>query len=407
MYPSAAKLVGWYRPCQFGSLALGAIACAGMAIGGYFNPEQFFRAYLAAYLFVLGLSLGSMAVLMIYHTTGGAWGFLIRRFLEAGVRTLPLVALGFVPIACGISYLYPWAMPGAAEKSELIAGQSIYLNEPFFYGRAVGYFTLWLLLGLGLSRWSIRQDRTQNPSIANWLDGISGIGLLIFGVSLHFAAVDWVMTLQPMFHSTIFGPIVVVGQILSAYALAVIALCLLGARSPIVEVIAPKSMNDLGNLLLSFTVVWGYLCWFQYLLGWIANLPYDAVWYVPRLHDGWQWLALTLILFHFALPVLVLLWRAAKRSRVVLGSTAALLLLMQLVFDYYQVIPPFHAYGLREHWMDFVAPIALGGIWLAFYLWRLAPYPVLPEYDFNESSAVHLRKSDEEEEAWEGVFSHG
>ncbi len=170
---------------------------------------------------------------------------------------------------------------------------------------------------------------------------------------------------------------------------------------------SPSVMTDLGNLLLSFTVVWSYMCWFQYLLSWIANLPYDAVWFVPRLRDGWQWMALVLVVFGFALPTVLLLWRGAKQNRHMLGSVAGLLLVMQLVFSYYQVVPAFHAYGLAGHWMSLVAPVAWGGLWLAFYLWRLGSAPVLPEYDYNETTAAHLRHSDEQEAAWEGVFSHG
>ncbi len=217
MVPAARQMAKAYRKYLAGSLVVGLIASAVLAFGAVADPAQFYRAYLAAYAFYFGLTMGSMALLMIYHTVGGAWGFLIRRFLEAAVRTFPLTVLGFLPIAVGIGYLYPWAAPQTPQRSELLAGQSVYMNETFFYGRAIGYFVLWGLLAWGLGRWSRQQDRSRQPNMANWLDGLSGVGLLLFGVSMHFAAVDWLLALQPSFHSTIFGPLVVSGQILSAH----------------------------------------------------------------------------------------------------------------------------------------------------------------------------------------------
>jgi hypothetical protein len=407
VYPIAASLVPWFRRCRVVALAVGVVASLVLAVGGLFDPAQFFRAYLAAYVFCLGLSLGSLAILMIYHTTGGAWGFLIRRFLEAAVQTLPLMAVGFVPIALGVRHLYPWAQPEEVASDPIVAGQSIYMNVPFFMARAVLYFALWLLWAANLIRLSRKQDRTRDPSVAYWLDGWSGVGLLVYGVTLHFAAVDWLMAIQPPFHSTIFGPLVLSGQLLSALALAVLVLCLLGGRTPLADFIRPKVLNDLGNLLFSFVVVWAYINWFQYMLSWIANLPYDAVWYVPRFESGWQWLALLLLSLNFAVPVLVLLWRAAKRSRLVLGSVAALVLVTQAAFSIYQAVPPFDAYGIAAHWMNLVAPFALGGLWLAYFQWRLGGMPVLAEYDYNENSAAHLRTIDDHEAAWAEIFSHG
>jgi len=407
MYPRPPEIVPSYRRVLGWSLAIGAVASLLLVVGAMLDPAQFFRAYLAAYLFCLGLSLGSLAVLMIYHTTGGAWGFLVRRFLEAGVRTLPLVAVGFVPIALGIHYLYPWAQPAAVEASRVLPGQSIYLNEPFFFGRAIGYFVIWIAWGFVLTRWSRRQDREHDRWMSWWLDGFSGMGLLVYGVTIHFAAVDWFLTLQPVFHSTAFGPIVASGQLVSALALATILLCLLADRPPLADLVGPKTLNDVGNLLLAFTIVWAYISWFQYLLGWIANLPYDAVWYVPRLSHGWEWIALLLVVFHFAVPVLLLLWRATKRNRHLLGGVAALLLAMQAVFAVYQVIPAFQAFGIAQHWMVPVALVALTGLWLTYYLWQLGSWPILPEFDYNETEAARLRASDAHEAAWEEVFSHG
>jgi hypothetical protein len=388
------------------ALGFGVLATAGLAVGAWFDLVQFLRTYLAVWLFFFGLTMGSMVVVMIYHTTGGAWGFLIRRPLEAAIGTFPLVAIGFLPIALGAAWLYPWAAPDASSNS-LLRGQSVYMNPWFFYGRAIGYFVLWGLLAGGLLLVSRRQDRLQKSGTANTLDGLSGVGLLLYGVSIHFAAVDWVMALQPIFHSTIFGPVIVSGQLVSAHALAIIALCGTCGRPPVAKLVSGKTLNDLGNLLLSFVIVWTYLGWFQYLLSWIANLPYDAVWYAPRLRNGWQWIALTLVVAHFVLPVLLLLFRAVKQRPLYLGAVAGVILASQLLFDVLQVVPPFHVGGWDNYWMFLFAVPAIGGLWLANYLLCLASRSVLPHYDYNETKVVHMRVSDERENAWDEVFSHG
>jgi len=376
-------------------LLVGVVSLAALIAGGIFDPPQFFRAYLSAHLFFFGIGMGSMLLVMIYHITGGAWGFLIRRILEAGMATLPLLALGFVPIALGVGYLYPWAQPNAAASSELIRFQQPYMNPPSFAARAAGYFTVWLAIAYLLSAGSRAQDRTGNRWLAWRLDGLSGLGLVVYGITIHFAALDWLMSLDPAFHSTIFAPLMASGHLLSGLALALI-------------VLAAFRRRDLGNLLLSFVIVWTYMCWFQYMLIWIANLPVDVVWYAPRLVGGWKWVALMLLILHFVVPLLLLLQRAVKQNLRALAGVAALLLVMQWVFMVFQVEPAFPtANRLVDHWMDFVAPLALGGIWFGFFLRQLRQHPLLPTHDLNELSAVRLRHTDEEEAALEEALSHG
>jgi hypothetical protein len=388
------------------SLVLGILAAVALGVGGYFDPSQFFRAYLSAYLFVFGIASGSLALLMIYCLTGGAWGFLIRRFLEHAVGTLPLLAVAFLPIAFGTKFLYPFAQDGAAAESELLRFQQSYLNIPYFQARAAGYFLLWMLLGFLLLAWSRRQYQSGDQRYARWCENLSGPGLVIYGVTIHFASIDWLLSLQPAFHSTIFGPIVAGGQILSAEALALVMLVLLRNRLLLAERLSPKALNDLGNLLLAFVIVWGYLCWAQYMLIWIANLPVDVVWYAPRLRHGWQWMALALVIVGFALPMILLLWRSAKQDVRTLGAIAGLLLIAQAVFSIFQVSPAFFGVGLRQHWMEWFAPFALGGLWFWVFLGRVSDHSLLPMHDPNEASALRLRRSDDHEAVWEEIFAH-
>jgi hypothetical protein len=387
------------------ALIAGVAAFVICLIGALFSPTQFFRAYLAAYVFYLGIGLGAMAILMLYHLTGGAWGFLIRRILEAATRTIPLMAVLFVPIACGVRYLYLWAQP---EGKELVREdlRRLYLSPTWFWIRAVVFFVVWIVLGFLLNAWSRRQDETGDLRYGRRLSRLGGPGLVAYGICITFASVDWVMSLQPSYRSTIFGPLFASGQLLTAQAFALFVLAWLLARPPLANLVSLEVLNDLGNLLFTFLIIWAYMAFFQYMLIWIANLPYDISWYLPRLRNGWQWVAWVLVVFHFAIPFGLLLMRDIKQNPAAMVKVAGLLLVMQLVYDYWQVLPAFPGTHLGEHWMDFLTPIALGGPWLAFFLWQLKRMPILPLHDLNQESALHLHRLDQEQAAQQREVQH-
>jgi hypothetical protein len=398
---------------QVVSLAVGIGAMIPCVIGGAFAPVPFFRAYLAAYLFFVGLPLGSLVIVMIYHLTGGAWGYLVRRILEAQMKTLPLLAVLFAPIAWGLKYIYLWAQPAAVAVSANLQYKQFYLNATFFWIRAGIYFALWMGLAWLLASWSRGQDRTGEAKF-EWRNvQLSGFGLVIYGVSIHFMAIDWLMSLQPAFRSTIFGPVVALGQLLPAYALTLIVFVWVARHPPVAHVISRKVMLDLGNLLLVFLVTWAYMEWFQFMLIWIANLPADVIWYLPRVRDGWRWVAWAIFVFQFAVPFILLLFRAVKQRPGVLAAVAGLIFFMQLVHRYYQVVPAFRMSPIGEHWMEFLTPIGMGGVWLAVFLRFLGRMPILPQHDDNANYAEQLRHLDdneaarEEEMSDEEVYSHG
>jgi hypothetical protein len=395
---------------QWRSLVVGVVAVAVCIVGVFINPAQFFRAYLGAYLFFLGIAHGCFATLMIYHLTGGAWGFLIRRILEAGMRTLPLLAVLFLPIALGVGDLYIWARPDAVAASEELKHKQIYLNVPFFMARAVLYFVLWVGVAYLLSLWSRQQDQAEEPDraqqLANKLTTLSGPGLIIYGITLTFAVVDWVMSLQPAFRSTIFGPLFASGEILTGFACTLIVLAWLVVRPPLADMVSVEAVNDLGSLLFTFLILWAYMTFFQFMLIWIADLPYDVIWYLPRISGGWQWVVLALVVGHFVIPFFLLLMRDIKRSPRALAALAGLILFMHLAYLYYQVLPAFPPADLADHWMDFVAPFAVGGLWLPYFLQDLKRDPLLPLHDVNQAAAVHFRELDREQQAREEELRH-
>jgi hypothetical protein len=391
---------------RWGALAVGVVVVVVCLIGAYFAPAEFFRAYLFSYLFLLGLALGSLVLVMIHHLTGGVWGLLIRRILEAQMQTLPLLLVLFVPIGLGMSYVYPWANPAEEAVASLSWLQARYLTPTLFFARTIGYFVVWLGLAIFLSSWSRQQDRSDDPRIPWKCVQLSGPGLVLYGVTWHFAATDWIMSLQPEFTSTIFAPLVCSSQVLAAFGWALLIFRPCGASPAFNRLISRKATNDLGSLLFTLLVLWAYLAWFQFMLIWMANLPGGALWYVVRRWEGHDWLAGMLFVFFWIL-FFVLLFRAVKQNRRLLGIVGALATFVQCWFMYYLVRPAFPASSLLEHWPDVLVPVGLGALWLSCFLWLLQRRPLLPRHDLNYDQALHLREREEEEAAREEALAHG
>jgi hypothetical protein len=363
------------------ALTLGLVALVVCVVAGFHSPVQFFRSYLLGYIFWLGVALGCAAILMLHHLVGGGWGFPIRRMLESGTRTLLLMAAFTVPLLFGLRQLYVWANPAAGHAEMAAEWKALYLNIPFFVVRVVVYFVAWILLAHFLNKWSLEQDRTANPGLTQRLQGLSGPGLLIYGLTVTFASIDWVMSLEPSWFSTIYGMIFMVTQALSAMSLVIVVMLLLSKTKPLSELISPLALNDLGNLLLTFTMLWAYLSFSQFLLVWSGNLPDEITWYTARATGGWAWVAVMLIMFHFAVPFLLLLSRFVKRRIRLLAAVAAGLILMSLIDLFWLMAPAYDRAGPRFHWMDWMAVVGIGGVWLWRFASQLKRNPLVPLHD--------------------------
>jgi hypothetical protein len=364
---------------QRGAAVAAAVGILALLLGLVLDPTQFFRSYLLAYLFWIGIGVGCLSIAMIHHLSGGAWGVVIRRILEAGARTLRFAALFFLPLAFGLPRIYEWAGPEAAHD-EILKHKSLYLNAPFFLGRAAFYFVVWGLLAHYLNKWSLEMDRGPDARLSQRLEALSGGGLVLMGLTITFSAVDWAMSLDPHWFSTIYGMLFMIGQALSALAMVIVLVSLIGNEPPLLGVVRPSMIHDLGKLLLAFVMVWAYISFSQFLIVWSGNLPEEIPWYIRRLGSGWQWLALILVVFHFALPFLLLLSRDLKRNARTLGMVAAGVLVVRLVDLFWLVGPDLkgHGHGLAVHWMDLAAAVALGGAWLWTFAGHLKDRPLLP-----------------------------
>jgi hypothetical protein len=368
-----------FRQWRTRALAAGVVGLV-LSVAGLFlvSPNQFYRSYLWSFVFYLGISLGCMAWLMLQYLTGGAWGVVIRRPAEAAARTLPLMALLFIPVVIGIPNLYRWSHANVVAADEILQHKSTYLNVPFFLIRALVYFAGWNFLGWYLNRWSAVEDAEGGFRAHRKMAMIAGPGLVFWAFSITFMAVDWVLSLDPHWFSTMFGLLFMAGQGLSSMAFLVTLMILLYYRRPISEILTTRHLHDLGKFLLMMVMVWAYFSFSQFLIIWAGNLPDEIPWYLERLRGGWQYVALALVFGHFALPFALLLSRDLKKNFKYLGSLAIFILLMRYVDVFWLVAPDFEKGAFHISWVDITAPIGIGGVWLAYFLMQLERRPLLP-----------------------------
>jgi hypothetical protein len=378
---TADELIPVLRTHQQRLFAAGVAGGLLSIVGWWIDPTQFFQSYLMAYMFVLGITLGCLAVGMIHQLSGGAWGVLIRRPIGAASRVLPVLTVLFLPIVLGMPRLYEWTHADLVARDEVLRHKQLYLNTPFFLVRAALYFLVWNGLSHFLNAWSLEQDRTGDPRISRRMQVLSAGGLVAYALTITFASFDWLMSLEPHWFSTIYGVLIMGGQGLSAMAFLIAAIVWLGGRPPLREVVVPAYLHDLGNLLLAFVMLWAYFSFSQYLIIWSGNLPEEIAWYLHRLQTGWRSVGLMLVLFHFALPFCLLLSRQVKRQEQLIVKVAVGILIVRLVDLFWLIAPEFHRTGIVVSWMDLLLPLTLGTIWLGCFVWQLRGRAILPVHD--------------------------
>jgi len=366
------------------ALLIGGIFLIGAIIGFIIEPRQALHSWLIGFMFILGPCLGSMAMLMVWHLTGGDWGVPIRRIFEAAMGTLPLIAGAFIPVLIS-AYLhlnYPWSNPEEIAHSEHLRRQAAqYLSPNLFLIRAILYFIAWALMIYMLRAWSQVQDSPPDRTLGNRFRALSGAGLVVYGWTLTFATVDWVMSLDPEFTSTIYGLIFMVGQGLFAMCLAVIMAHLLQDRPPLLEVLRSDNILDYGKLMLTFVMLWAYFSFSQWLIIWSGNLPEEIHWYIDRIHGEWGVIGFILIVGHFAFPFALLLSRSLKRRTQTLLPIAVWLIVMRYIDLYWNIEPNFSKEHFHYSWLDAVIPIALFGLWFAYFLFNLRQRPLVVVHD--------------------------
>ena len=374
---------------QFGMIAgvLGVV----LAVAGFFmsGADRFYEAYLVAYTFWMGVVLGAMALLMVQHLSGGVWGIVLRRPFEAAVRTLPVMTVLFLPIVLGMHSLYEWSHEGIAQTDPVIAAKAAYLNTPFFLIRQVIYFAIWNLMGFLLTTWSAEHDRTGDPALIGKMSTLSGAGLVIYFLTVTFAMVDWTMSVNPHWFSTIWGMLYIGGQGLSAFAFGIVVLVMLSQLAPLNRVLTSHHFHDLGKLLFAFLMLWAYLSFSQFIIIWSANLPEEIPHYLNRWENSWKFLSIFIVVGHFIVPYALLLSRDLKRNTGKLKVIAAWILAARLAEYWWHVSPELHRDGLTVTLLDVALPLAIGGIFISLFVSQLGGRSLLPVNDPDLDKALH------------------
>jgi hypothetical protein len=380
--------LGRFQRIATGVGLIGLIAWVAAAVVSGNFKATFFHAYLVAFVFWVGISLGCLGLLLIQYLGGASWGLLIRRQLEAASHTLWLMFVLFLPIATvGVHSLYEWSHKDTITEPalrSLLEHKSPYLNQTFFLIRGVIYFTIWLGMATLLRKWSKQQDENADMGAVQRAQNLSGPGFLIYGLAVTFAGIDWVMSLDAEWFSTIFGLLTVIGQGVVSLAFLISVGVLLAGREPMSRVYQPKHFHDLGKLLLAAVMVWAYFSFSQLLIVWSGNLPEEIPWYLERFRGPLRWMGIALILLHFALPFLLLLSRGLKHRARQLMAVAWLLIAMRFVDLLWLIVPELnhgHSPNLAGYVPYVIAMIGMGGVWLGWFFYQLRQRALVPYND--------------------------
>jgi hypothetical protein len=358
-------------------------------------PAPFFHAYLFTYLFFLGITLGSLALAMLHYLVGGSWGIVILRTVESASKSLWLLAILFIPIVFGLRYLYPWADPEIVAGNPVLQHNHLYLNPVFFAIRAVVYFAVWLFLAYRLISWS--QQEVSRADLAFWrrFQRFSALGLAAYALTMSFAGMDWLMSLQPDWYSSIYGMLVIISQVLVALAFSIALTPILSKYKPLSDFITPSLYRDMGAMLLALVMAWAYLAFSQLLIIWSGDLPREVSWYLARTQGGWIWVGILIFLFQFAIPFSFLISLRAKRDARIMAGLSISITAISLVNLYWEVKPVFSPGQFSIHLLDFLMPIAIGGFWLAVFIYNLKRTPplIVPEQKIQEILEHERRQS--------------
>ena len=365
---------------QMPALVVGIIGILGAAFGAFTDTPEFFRAWVAPFVYWFLIAAGALAVLCLQYVTGGEWGVLIRRPLGAAARTIPLFLLFGLPLIFGLPEIYEWARPEAA-NDHLLHKKALWLNPMGWGIRALIYFALMTFWAWRIRRLSLEFAKTRSPytelSRRKW----AASGILLMVMVLTFTSIDWVMSLEPKWYSSMFGIAFTVGAGLSAFAFVTFFLTTISKTSAMRDILKPNHFRDLGNLMLAFTMLWAYTNFSQFLLIWYGNIKEETPYYLKRMHHGWGVMALILVVFHFFLPFFMLLMRNIKDRPSTIAVVTIILLVMRFIDVYWLVGPAHHGEHFYISWITLFAFLGIGGLWLAAFIWQLKGQTIIPIHE--------------------------
>jgi len=379
---------------QRNALMIGVVALAASLIGLFVGPPQhFWQSYLYGYIAISALAIGSLGIFLLHNVVGGNWGVAIRRFIESGLQTLPLFALLVIPILFATGSLYVWTDATYRAEHFAVGHKAVYMNVPFFIGRTIFYFVVWIGIGWRILGMANEQDRTGDKALFKRIKGISAPALLVFVVTTTLAFIDWIMSLEPNWYSTIYGWLFTVGEVLLTFAFMIALLVLFSKHEPFASFVKTQHYHDLGNLMLAFTMLWAYMGLAQFLIIYAENLPDEIPWYIRRFSGGWGYLGWFISIFHFCVPFFLLLMRFVKKNATRLRTLALWIIFVRFLDIFWYVAPAFRQRKFEVYWTDVSVLIGMGGIWLAYFISNLKKRPLLvptdPRNTYSVKGAAH------------------
>jgi hypothetical protein len=373
---------------QRNALLVGVIALAVTLVGAFLNAQHFWQSYLYAYIAISALAIGSLGIFLLHNVVGGNWGVAIRRFIESGLQTLPMFALLVIPIFFATGTLYKWTDATYRAEHFAVGHKAVYMNVPFFIGRSIFYFAVWIIVGGLILRMANEHDRTGDPALFKKIKGRSAPALLVFVLTTTYAFIDWIMSLEPDWYSTIYGWLFTVGEVLLTFAFMIALLVLLSKHEPFRDFVKTAHFHDLGNLMLAFTMLWAYMGLAQFLIIYAENLPDEIPWYIRRFTGGWGYLGWFISIFHFCVPFFLLLMRFVKKNPQRLRTLALWIIFVRMLDIFWFVAPAFRQREFAVYWTDVTALLGIGGIWLAYFIFNLKKRPLLVPNDPRNTYSV-------------------
>ncbi len=378
------RLDGRSKKWAVAGAIVGVIGFAGsymVASGAEGGMDHLLQTYLVSFAFFLSLSLGALFFVMLQHLTRAGWSVVVRRIAEVLAANVWLMALLAIPIVLGIEHLYHWAHPGAADHDALIAGKSGFLNTNFFIMRLAAYFTIWSALAWFFYRTSVKQDTAADPALTRRMEVVSAPGMVLFALSLNFAAFDLLMSLDPHWFSTIYGVYYFAASVLLFFAVMPKILLWLQMQGLMKNAVTVEHYHDIGKFMFAFTVFWAYIAFSQYMLIWYGNIPEETEWFLKRQTGGWTAISLTLLFGHFILPFLLLISRHVKRRPMPLAIIGVYVAVMCWIDMYWLVIPEFSPGVARFGLVDILVCLGMAGLYSAVVAWRLGRASLIAEGD--------------------------
>jgi hypothetical protein len=380
------------NPGSYGRIALiiGAAGLALSAVGYFTDPRQTMFSYLTAFMFFVSFALGGLFFTMLHHLVDAKWSMVIRRLSESLMATMPLMFLLFIPIALGIHELYEWSHADVVAKDALLQKKAAYLNTTFFLIRAAAYFAIWIFLGKKLYGLSLKQDTQVIEGFTHKARMISAPGIILFAFTITLASFDWLMSLDPHWYSTIFGAYIFAGAFLGTLCLFTLICLFQQSKGVLTNEIKTAHYHDIGKFTLGFVIFWAYMAYSQYFLIWYANIPEETIWFLHRWEGSWKTWSLVLVFGHFAIPFLLLVSRAAKRSGAVMAFGAIWLLVMRYVDLHWIVLPNLHHHGVHFTWIDVATFAGVGGMFFWYFWSRYSSQPVIPVNDPGLQTSINM-----------------